>query len=296
MNILTSATVDKGNTPKDILTIRKFLDSFGIEEYEKSTLNFLSEFLNTYITDLLQDAKKNMLFANRNKINIEDVKLAVKSKQNSLYKNRPDISTLKDLAKTVNEYPLPPIPDSPNVLLPPIENNLLRNNFQIFSEELAQYFATKTKKETSTMKPEDMTMLGLKRREFDTKNELKANKKRIRLSVENSNNQPSHKHRKLSLTQAYKPKEEKEIPEVKHEEKDEDDNEDEDDENEENDPIFEKDEEDEDNNNDEYSHEKHNTPSKPTRKLSLGKKKDEKKGFEPFKSMEEDDLNDLDFQ
>ena len=52
MNILNSKNLDKGNVPKDILTLRKIFDSLGIEEYEKNTLNFMSEFLNTYITDL----------------------------------------------------------------------------------------------------------------------------------------------------------------------------------------------------------------------------------------------------
>ena len=138
-------------------------------------MNFLSEFLNTYVTDLLNDAKKNMLYANRNKINIEDVKLAVKSKQNTLYKNRPDVIALRDLATIVNDIPLPGIPDSTKVLLPPIENNLLRNNFQIYNEDIAKYYVEK--KETSTMKPEDMTMLGLKRKDVESKGMIKGNKK-----------------------------------------------------------------------------------------------------------------------
>ena len=270
MNILTSATVDKGNTPKDILTIRKFFDSLGIEEYEKNTLNFLSEFLNTYVTDLLNDAKKNMLYANRNKINIEDVKLAVKSKQNTLYKNRPDVIALRDLATIVNDIPLPSIPDSTKVLLPPIENNLLRNNFQIYNEDIAKYYVEK--KETSTMKPEDMTMLGLKRKDVDSKGMIKGNKKRIRLSV--TDNQP-HKHRKLSLTQAYKPKEEEGKKKEDEEEEDGDD------------PIFENDDE-------ENAHES----NKKDIKGSSKKKEDAGEAFEPFKGGEEDedDLNDFDFQ
>jgi hypothetical protein len=46
----------------------------GIEEYEKNSLNFVSEYLNTYITDLLVDSKNYALSADRNKINIDDVK------------------------------------------------------------------------------------------------------------------------------------------------------------------------------------------------------------------------------
>ena len=58
MNILNSKSIDKGNSPKDITIIRKIFDSLGIEEYEKNTLNYMSEFINSYIIDILQEAKK----------------------------------------------------------------------------------------------------------------------------------------------------------------------------------------------------------------------------------------------
>lgn len=206
MNILTSNTVDKGNTPKDILMLRKFIENEGIEEYEKNTLNCLSEFLNTYITDILLKAKQNMTLANRNKVNIDDIKLAVKNKQNALYVNRPDIETLKQLSKEVNSVLLPSIPEVPHVLLPPIENNLLRNNFQVFSEDIAQYF-NNCIEESSSIKQEEVTLLGHKRKE-NHHHEHKGNKKRIRLSIDAQTTQ--HKHRKLSLTQPYKPKKEEE--------------------------------------------------------------------------------------
>jgi hypothetical protein len=74
MNILTSQTLDKGSTPKDILMIRKIIEGEGIEEYEKNTLNFLSEYLNTYIVDILTESKQYALYADRNKLKIDDVK------------------------------------------------------------------------------------------------------------------------------------------------------------------------------------------------------------------------------
>ncbi len=46
----------------------------GIEEYEKNTLNFIAEYLNTYILDILTDSKQNALYAERHKINIDDIK------------------------------------------------------------------------------------------------------------------------------------------------------------------------------------------------------------------------------
>ena len=190
MNILNSKNLDKGNVPKDILTLRKIFDSLGIEEYEKNTLNFMSEFLNTYITDLLNDSKKNMLLANRNKINIEDVKLAVKLKQNILYKNKLNVEDLKILANSVNKIELPGIPDTPNILMPPTDNSLLKNNFQIYSDNLFQYYLNNehSNEENSNLKPE-IPFLGFKRKDE------KINEK---------------KRRKLSLTQAFKTTKEKE--------------------------------------------------------------------------------------
>ena len=46
----------------------------GIEEYEKNVLNFIVEYMNTYVADLLIEAKQNASHADRNKINIEDIK------------------------------------------------------------------------------------------------------------------------------------------------------------------------------------------------------------------------------
>lgn len=46
----------------------------GIDEYEKNTLNFLSEYINTYIIEVLNDAKTFASLCERGKINIEDVK------------------------------------------------------------------------------------------------------------------------------------------------------------------------------------------------------------------------------
>jgi hypothetical protein len=66
--------------------------------------------------------------------------MAVKLKQDNYYTKRPDINMLKDLAKSVNDTELPNIPDTPHVLLPPPEHSLLRNNFQIYSEELFNIF------------------------------------------------------------------------------------------------------------------------------------------------------------
>ena len=201
MNILTSKTIDKGNAPKDITIIRKMFDSLGIEEYEKNTLNYMSEFINSYIIDILKESKKNMILSNREKINIEDVELAVKTKQNLMYQNHTPISRMKELAEKVNSIPLPLIPETPNVLMPPLENNLLRNNFQIYSDELNRALLDEENKnimESTSLRPDDINMLGNKRK-FNIGNDSKNN-----LNSDNKFGSFQKKRRKISLNQAFK--------------------------------------------------------------------------------------------
>lgn len=54
-----------------------------------------------------------------------------------MYSKKPDISSLNQMASETNNIPLPHIPENPHILLPPPEHSLIRNNFQVFSEDLA---------------------------------------------------------------------------------------------------------------------------------------------------------------
>ena len=198
MNIINSKSIDKGKSPKDITIIRKIFSSLGIEEYEKNTLNYMSEFINSYIIDILQEAKKNMILAKREKINIEDVESAVSSKQNHIYKNRTTVKEMKLLSDKVNSIDLPEIPESPLIQKPPLDNNLLRNNFQIYSDELNQIFVeNKNMIENTSLRVDDMIMLGNKRKvNFNFSNDSKNNL--------NYSGKIQKNKRKISLNQAFK--------------------------------------------------------------------------------------------
>ena len=198
MNIINSKSIDKGKSPKDITIIRKIFSSLGIEEYEKNTLNYMSEFINSYIIDIIQEAKKNMILAKREKINIEDVESAVSSKQNHIYKNRTTVKEMKILSDKVNSIDLPEIPESPLIQKPPLDNNLLRNNFQIYSDELNQIFVeNKNMIENTSLRVDDMIMLGNKRKvNFNFSNDSKNNL--------NYSGKIQKNKRKISLNQAFK--------------------------------------------------------------------------------------------
>ena len=198
MNIINSKSIDKGNSPKDITIIRKIFDSLGIEEYEKNTLNYMSEFINSYIIDILKEAKKNMNLAKREKINIEDVEAAVSTKQKDMYRNRTTIKEMKSLANKVNNLELPNIPENDIFLRPPKDINLLGNNFQIYSNELNQVILdNKIMLSNTSLRPDEINILGNKRKvNF-------ANESKNTLNFDHNGKQIKNK-RKISLNQAFK--------------------------------------------------------------------------------------------
>lgn len=63
---------------------------------------------------------------------------------------KPDMNTMKNIAYQINSRPLPQIPLSnssePCLLLPQVENSLLKNNFHIFSEEILRKLKDGTQK------------------------------------------------------------------------------------------------------------------------------------------------------
>jgi hypothetical protein len=96
---------------------------------------------------------------------------------------------MKEISKEINAIPLPNIPDTPHILLPPAEHSLIRNNFQIYSEELySQYNNPISDKQGDENKLEDEiglskrpSMIGLKRREKDDLPNI-ISKKKMKLS------------------------------------------------------------------------------------------------------------------
>ena len=147
--------------------ISKLFNSLNIKEYEPNTINCMNEFIKSYIKNVLKEAKKNMILAKREKITIEDVESAVNTNQNNMYKNRSKIHEMQFLADKLNSIDLPFIPESPVVLRPPINNSLLRNNFQIYSEELNKTLLNNI----SLKKDNEINIIGNKRKKsIDSKN------------------------------------------------------------------------------------------------------------------------------
>lgn len=115
--------------------------------------------------------------------------MAVKLKQETLYTKKPDLNTLKEIGKDVNSIPLPNIPDNPQILLPPPEHSLIRNNFQLYSEDILHNLTNQNVKKQDTSLEEEFgltkrhSIIGLKRRDYDDRQNVMLKKKKLRLSA-----------------------------------------------------------------------------------------------------------------
>jgi hypothetical protein len=115
--------------------------------------------------------------------------MVVKSKQSNMHSKRIEVNQLKEIVKEVNNCPLPNIPDTPKILLPPPEHSLIRSNFQIFSEEILENFNNPSNhSDNPPIRIEDdldfnkkQSMIGLKRRDYDERPNIVLSKKKIRL-------------------------------------------------------------------------------------------------------------------
>ena len=181
------------------LAIEKLLKSEGIEEYDISSINCLNEFINSYLTDLIKSVKIKMNLTKKEKIDILLVASALKQKQNNMYQSKSSIYEMTYMANKINSFELPPIPETPVVLKPPILNNLLRNNFQIYSEDLNKILTEKKNK----IKNEEINMLGNKRNTKD----IIDNNKFVKKETKNK--------RKKSISQENKTSNKKNVPNPK---------------------------------------------------------------------------------
>jgi len=96
-----------------ITTISKLFQNYGKEEYEESILNCMNEIINSYITEILVQSKKNMNLAKRTKLDMNDIDKTINIQQNNMYRSKTSFQEMKYLADKINNVDLPQIPESP---------------------------------------------------------------------------------------------------------------------------------------------------------------------------------------
>merc|ERR1712137_650280 len=124
-------TIKNAEVPKDAKVIALILESMGVQEYEPRVINQFLEFMYRYVADVLQDAKIYSEHANRDKIELSDVTLAVQSRVNHSFTQPPPREILLELAEKKNSTPLPLISQKLGVLLPREQYCLTAPNYQI---------------------------------------------------------------------------------------------------------------------------------------------------------------------
>ncbi|OCF59564.1 transcription initiation factor TFIID subunit 9B [Kwoniella mangroviensis CBS 10435] len=126
--------------PRDGRLISLILASKGIEDTDDRVIHQLLDFAHRYTADVLQSAQSLSDHASRsgpssNKIQKEDVELAIQLRKRYEFFEAPPRDYLATLAHELNSQPLPILPESFDLIkLPPAHQRLGEVNFDIVPE------------------------------------------------------------------------------------------------------------------------------------------------------------------
>ncbi|KAK4688870.1 transcription initiation factor TFIID subunit 9B, partial [Tremellales sp. Uapishka_1] len=124
--------------PRDGRIIALILASKGIQDVDERVIHQLLDFANRYTADVLVSAQQYADHASRptSKIEKEDVELAIQMRKRYEFSEPPPRDYLATLAHELNSHPLPPLPESFEVVrLPPAHLRLTEVNFDIVPEK-----------------------------------------------------------------------------------------------------------------------------------------------------------------
>eukprot|EP00271_Cylindrocystis_brebissonii_P018144 TRINITY_DN500_c0_g1_i1.p1 TRINITY_DN500_c0_g1~~TRINITY_DN500_c0_g1_i1.p1 ORF type:complete len:286 (-),score=55.33 TRINITY_DN500_c0_g1_i1:669-1526(-) len=117
--------------PRDALVVKAMLQEMGVENYESRVVNQFLEFMYRYITDVLGDARVYSEHAGREKLDTDDITLAIQSRAKFTFSRPPPREVLMTLARVRNSIPLPLIAARPGLPLPPEMDTLTLPTWQI---------------------------------------------------------------------------------------------------------------------------------------------------------------------
>ena len=118
--------------PANILELmRQLLTSMDITDYEPAVPHMLVELFYRHVTDVLKESQELCNARKSKEIDEEDLKRAINYvlKRSMRHSSSPD--ELQRVARTINDQPLPPVPDVPEMVLPCEETSLMEANFQL---------------------------------------------------------------------------------------------------------------------------------------------------------------------
>uniref|UniRef100_K3WRJ4 Transcription initiation factor TFIID subunit 12 domain-containing protein n=1 Tax=Globisporangium ultimum (strain ATCC 200006 / CBS 805.95 / DAOM BR144) TaxID=431595 RepID=K3WRJ4_GLOUD len=106
--------------PLDAQVMAFVLESMGAEKHDPRVVNQLQEFVHRYVTEILLDAQEYSLYADKQVLDADDIRLAIASRLNHHY-----AQLTMELAEKRNSIPLPPISNEYGVRLPPLQYQLV---------------------------------------------------------------------------------------------------------------------------------------------------------------------------
>uniref|UniRef100_M4BAG5 Transcription initiation factor TFIID subunit 9 n=1 Tax=Hyaloperonospora arabidopsidis (strain Emoy2) TaxID=559515 RepID=M4BAG5_HYAAE len=111
--------------PLDVLCMEQVLESMGADKFEPRVVAQLLEFVHRYVTEILVDAQEYSMFADKQTIDPDDIRLAIASRLNHHYAQVPPRELMMELADKRNAIPLPSISNEYGVRLPPLQYQLV---------------------------------------------------------------------------------------------------------------------------------------------------------------------------
>ena len=113
--------------------MKQLLQSMDITDYEPAVPHMLVELFYRHVSDVLKEAQRSCEARKDKEINEDDLRFATQMVlHQSLIQTIP-LEAMQEIAKRVNDQPMPNIPDVPEVVLPNDETSLLQPNFHIAS-------------------------------------------------------------------------------------------------------------------------------------------------------------------
>ncbi|KAL1919852.1 uncharacterized protein VTP21DRAFT_1783 [Calcarisporiella thermophila] len=120
--------------PRDAKLISLILQAQGVEDIDPKVVHLLLDFAHRYSVDVLQDALAYSEHAEKSKLDVDDVRLAVQGRVNHSFTTPPPKEFLLELAEEKNRTPLPLIPERYGIRLPPERHCLTAINYNLVPE------------------------------------------------------------------------------------------------------------------------------------------------------------------
>ncbi|RLN58912.1 hypothetical protein BBJ29_000195 [Phytophthora kernoviae] len=114
-----------GIEPLDVVAMQQLLESMGADKFEPRVVSQLQEVVHRFVTEILVDAQEYSMYADKQTIDTDDVRLAIASRLNHHYAQVPSRELMMELADKRNSLPLPPISNEYGVHLPPTQYQLI---------------------------------------------------------------------------------------------------------------------------------------------------------------------------